>query len=140
MSEERKSDGWMNIFSGLGRKKVDKSVSVEVAEARLLTNREMAQLYAGDGIGSRVVDCVAEDASRNGFTIDDDDSEESLLKLVNKLKVPRALRLAHTFQRAFTGALIVAEFERDNDALDKPVSASAVVRGFKVYAAPDEKK
>lgn len=136
MSEEKKSDGWLNVLTGLGRRKIDKSQSVEVAQARLLTDREMAQLYAGDGIGARVVDCVAEDAARNGFTIDDDDAEESLLKLVNKLKVPRTLQTAHVFQRAFAGALIVAEFERDNDSLDKPVSASAVVRGFKVYGAP----
>lgn len=129
-------DGWTNILSRIGVRGVDKSVSVDVAPVDFLSDRKLAMIYAGDGIGAKIVDCVAEDAARNGFKILGDDADESLLKACEAVKLPQAIQLAHSYRRAFGGALLVAQYDRDAAELVKPPSPTASVVGFKVYACP----
>ena len=130
------NDGWTNILTRLGVRGVDKSVSVQVTPVEFLSDRKLASIYAGDGVGAKIVDCVAEDASRNGFKILGDDEDETLLKACESVKLPQAVQAAHAYRRAFGGALIVAQYDRDAAELTAPPSPTAVVTGFKVYACP----
>lgn len=129
-------DGWTNVLTRLGIRGVDKSVSVEVAPVDFLSERKLAMIYAGDGLGAKIADCVAEDAARNGFKILGDDDDESLLKACEAVKLPQAIQLAHAYRRAFGGALLVAQYDRDASELTAPPSPTAIVTGFKVYACP----
>ena len=130
------NDGWTNILTRLGVRGVDKSVSVEVAPVDFLSERKLAMIYAGDGLGAKIADCVAEDAARNGFKILGDGEDEALLKACELVKLPQAVQLAHAYRRAFGGALLVAQYDRDASELTAPPSPTAIVTGFKVYACP----
>lgn len=130
------NDGWTNILTRLGVKGVDKSVSVQVAPVDFLSDRKLAMIYAGDGLGAKICDVVAEDAARNGFKILGDDEDEALLKACEAVKLPQAVQLAHAYRRAFGGALLVAQYDRDAAELTAPPSSTAIVTGFKVYACP----
>lgn len=127
-------DGWTNIFTGLGRRGIDKSASVSIKRLDILPQTELAHIYAGDGIGANISDVPAADAMRNGFTIEGDDDQESKLTRCEELKIPQLLQQAHAYARAFGGALLVAQYDNDAAELDKPASATAKVTGFKVYS------
>lgn len=130
-----RADGWTSVFSKLGMRGVDKSVSVSPAVVTLLSDRELAMIYAGDGLGAKIADVVADDAMRNGFKILGDDEDESLLKLTEEVGLDEAVLLGHKYTRAFGGALLVAMYDNDSNPLEKPPSPGATVTGFKVYSS-----
>lgn len=128
-------DGWTNVLSKLGMRGVDKSVSIAPSVVTMLGERELAMIYAGDGLGAKIADVVADDAMRNGFKILGDDEDETLLKAAEDLKLDEAVLLAHKYVRAFGGALLVAQYDNDTNPLGKPPSPGATVAGFKVYSS-----
>lgn len=128
-------DGWRNVLSKLGLRGRDKSVSITPGPVTLLTTRELARVYASDGLGAKIADVVADDAMRNGFRILKDDDQETLLKACDEVGLDEALIKAYRYCRAFGGSLIVAQYDHDANPLDKPPSPGAVVDGFKVYSS-----
>lgn len=130
---QNRLDGWTNILTGLGRRGVDKSVSARAAVFRPLPQKELAYVYAGDGLGANICDVPAADAMRNGFKIEGDDDKETLLLQCEDLKLPQHAQQAHSYARAFGGAMLVAIYEHDASPLDKPPSPGAKVTKFKVY-------
>ncbi len=130
-----RADGWNNVLSKLGMRGIDKSVSIAPSTVTLLSDRELAMIYAGDGLGAKIADVVADDAMRNGFKILGDDEDESLLKATEEVKLDEAVLLGHKYTRAFGGALLVAMYDNDANPLEKPPSPGATVTGFKVYSS-----
>lgn len=134
MSNETKTDGWTNILSKLGIKGVDRSVSNTIRRFQALPQTELAHVYAGDGLGANICEVPPADAMRNGFEFEDDDTDGEWLKACERMKVPQLCQRAHSYARAFGGALVVAEYTNDTATLDKPPSSGATVTKFKVLS------
>lgn len=135
LSKGAANDGWMNVLTGLGRMGKDHTVGTRARRPRLLRYRELAWIYAGDGVGGTISDCIPDDAMKDDFGFTGDSKEEMLFKKCSELGLPEAVRLACKWRRAFGGALVVADFVNDNTNLEEPVSEGAQVRKFRVYPA-----
>ncbi len=133
--KEMKSDGWQNVLSGLGAKNRDRSVSTNFGTFHVLSNAELAHLYAGDGPATRIVNAPADDMVRNGWRITGDDAKESLYKLGEQMDMTARVCEALKWQRLFGGSLIVKEYASDGGNLESPVRKNALLVRMRVYAA-----
>ena len=129
-----KADAWQNIMTGLGRRGQDKSAHLEYGPAPILRDIELANLYDGEGIASRIVDLKPEDATKNGFEVlGDEDSE--LYPRLTRLNVQTTISRALKWARLFGGALMLIDVENSGD-LDKPLvlSKNRTIRKIRVYS------
>lgn len=133
LSEQLRMDGWTNILTKIGLKGHDRSVSNKISRLKVLSQKTLANIYAVDGIGANIADVPPADAMRNGFKLGHDDADGERLEVIERRKVPQVVQQAHAYARAFGGALVVAQYERDTAKLDKPPSSNAVATGFRVY-------
>lgn len=129
-------DGWENVLTGLGRKGRDRSVSTKMKDYDILEYDELANLYAGDGPATKIVDCVAEDMTRNGWRVNGDDAQETLYKLGEEIDLTAKVTEAMRWQRLFGGAIIVKEYAGDGSRLENPVRKNARLVRLRVYSAP----
>ena len=134
---EPHADGWKNTMTGLGKKSSDKRQHTHFGASAMIVDQELASMYAGDGIAARIVNVVADDATKNGFTIGGDSDNaitNALIALQAAPKIADALRWA----RCFGGALIMLE-TNDGLPLDQPLRPRLTgkpiqVTGLRVYA------
>lgn len=127
-------DGWANILTGLNGPG-DKGKAGHFLSSRLITRPELAAMYESNGLTTRIVDIVAEDMVRAGWTIGGDE-EGDLAKISKDLKLAQQLTLALKWVRLFGGALVVLDIQ-DGKPWDQPVDPKAKypVRAIKVYSA-----
>lgn len=85
------------------------------AHSKRLNQFELDEIYAVDGIGKKIVDCVAEDGMRS-FVECDVDLMEEMIRLEAKAKIEEAGK----FARLFGGSLLVAMID-DGQTHDKPL-------------------
>lgn len=129
-------DGWTNVLTGLGRRGKDRSVSTHMKDFEILGVDELANLYAGDGPATKIVDCVAEDMTRNSWRVNGDDAQETLYKLGEEIDLTAKVTEAMKWQRLFAGAVIVKEYMGDGARLESPVRKNARLVRLRVYSAP----
>ena len=60
-----KSDGWTNLFTGLGGK-ADKKKSTRAIPNGFLLDAELETIYADDGLGARIIDTLPDDMMKQG--------------------------------------------------------------------------
>lgn len=102
----RVMDGFKNFVTKLGVVGADKTTATQVAQAGLLTFPELNALYLGDGLGKRIVDLAANDATRAGFDFDGDPGGV-LVKKMRELRVSEEFNQALKWKRLFGGAITV---------------------------------
>lgn len=129
-------DGWTNVLTGLGRRGKDRSVSTHMKDFEILGWDELSNLYAGDGPATKIVDCVAEDMTRNSWRVNGDDAQETLYKLGEEIDLTAKVTEAMKWQRLFGGAVIVKEYMGDGARLESPVRKNARLVRLRVYSAP----
>lgn len=130
------TDGWTNVLTGLGRRGKDRSVSTHMKDFEILGWDELSNLYAGDGPATKIVDCVAEDMTRNSWRVNGDDAQETLYKLGEEIDLTAKVTEALKWQRLFAGAVIVKEYMGDGARLESPVRKNARLVRLRVYSAP----
>lgn len=134
MSLLSKLDGWGSIISGLAGRG-DKLTKSTFKSTRILHRTEIAEILAGDGVGARVVKCVPNDMTRNGWTFTGDE-DGKLYKALKDLKATAHLTRAMVWARAFGGALVMMDIA-DGKPIDQPYDpkSKAPVRGLKVFSS-----
>lgn len=134
MSLLSKLDGWGNIISGLAGRG-DKLTKSTFKSTRILHRTEIAEILAGDGVGARIVKCVPNDMTRNGWTFTGDE-DGKLYKALKDLKATSQLTRAMVWARAFGGALVMMDIA-DGKPIDQPYDpkSKAPVRGLKVFSS-----
>ena len=71
-----KSDGWINVLTGLGIRGRDKNVNAHFRLERIFEQAELDQLYRSDGVTRRIMDIVPAEMVRQGWEIEGDSNQE----------------------------------------------------------------
>ena len=126
-------DGWQSVMSGMGMKGKDKLESLEVSQLRTFADTELAQIYAGDGIGASMVDLPALDATKNGWEIQGDD-KGLLFDAQQGIGLLEACRKALTMTDLYGGALAVMMFD-GGGPLETPLNLKSPppLKSIRVY-------
>jgi phage-related protein (TIGR01555 family) len=128
-----KNDGWTNLLSGLGKRGTDKTESTEFIRDYILIDEELSTLYNGEGLGAKIIDVVANDMTKAGWTINNDE-EGKIKSEMKRLKATFNLNKALKYARLFRGALIVIVTERGK--LEKPIPTNpGAIKQLRVYSA-----
>lgn len=134
-----RQDAVSNAFSGLGTAK-DRDVYTRPAVGRSLTDREILDLYLYDRFARLIVDRPAEDATRRGWKIEVEDSDDGADPFADDLKslgARQKFRKADQWARLRGGAGVLMIVD-DNGALNEPIQGK--VRGVKalhVFSRPE---
>ena len=130
----KRSDGWANALTGLGKKGVDKTESTEFGIPPQFTDEELSNLYEGEGMGARIIDLPAKDSIRSWISTPGDPTRK-LFDELKRLKAPQAFRLALSYTRLYRGAIIVM-VEKGVMDLKKPLQKNPKeLSSLRVYSA-----
>ena len=99
-------DGWQNLMTGAGNALTDKGANTNFLLGTILTRGELAELYRGEGVSKKIVQVPVHDMTRAGFNIEGD-SENSIIKALDKIQTRQAIKKALTWARLFGGSLLV---------------------------------
>lgn len=97
-------DNWANIQKGFGSAK-DSNTKNEFGDFRVISDFELASMYAGDGWMKKVATVPAGTMVREWISISDDASG-SIAASLDKLDAQNLFKEAITWQRVFRGGLI----------------------------------
>jgi uncharacterized protein len=120
-NKQTRADGWYNALAGFG-KSFDKSNKTYFGSFYFMDRNQLSRMYVGDGLGRKIIDCIADDMTREWVEIklenkDDKDLLETTLK---KLKVEVYFNEALKWERLFGGSIIVIG-AMDGKPLDYPM-------------------
>ena len=126
------ADGWTNVLSGLGHRN-DKQHRTHFGAFQLILDVELQQMYMGDGLITRIVDCPAEDMTREWIDLEGDEEDEELAKAqmeavseaLEELDTEVAFNTALKWKRLYGGALIVMGI-LDGKTPDMPVDFNRI--------------
>jgi len=130
------TDGFLQAFTGAGTSK-DRSTFTRQKTALLLQQRELENLYIGDGMARRIVDIPAEDMTRSGIeleNLDDEELEEYIESRFDELDAMRHFNDAVRWSRLHGGAVMVFGLN-DGGTLDVPLNPEGIksVEFIRVY-------
>jgi phage-related protein (TIGR01555 family) len=118
------SSYWSNMATGLGQRQ-DKTAWTHYGNATILDDSELTQLCLGDGLASRIVNSIPQDATREGIWIEDETTRKKMDREFERLGVEEALFTALSFQRQYRGSLIIIG-AMDGRTVDQPLNEKAV--------------
>lgn len=126
-----KTDGWMNLFTGLGGK-ADKRKSTKAVPNGFLMDAELEIVYADDGLGARIIDALPDDMMKQGWRYEFENEKEGMEeqdKIYNEVfKEIRAndkLNKALKWARLYGGCLILLGVY-DGEELDQPLNLNKI--------------
>ena len=99
-------DGWQNLLSGLGITNRDKIKATTYRYDLILSERELTDLYRGEGFAKRVVDLPVREMTRKGFIIEGD-TDGKVLKEFRRLNGNVHFRNLLSWSKVYGGALMV---------------------------------
>lgn len=138
MISRMRLDGFMNALSRLGIKGRDKGASNEIAPPGIYSFQDLTMLYMGGGLAKRIVDIVANDATRAGWAINGD-ADGKILQRTKELDLVGQMADLVRWQRLYGGGLLVKNYDDGKDparALLKPYSGKKPkLIGIKTYSA-----
>ena len=114
-----KSDGWVNVLTGLGMRGRDKNVHSHFWIERIFEQAELDQLYRSDGITRRIMDIVPAEMVRQGWEIEGD-SDQKINSKMESIKASYSLITVLRWARLYGGALCVMGIA-DGLPLEEPV-------------------
>ncbi len=128
-------DGWVNLLAGLSGSS-DKTESTYFGDFNVLVDEELTRLWLGEGLGKKIISSVADDMTRNWFTVEGDSDnkiQKELVRIHAEVEVNKALKWA----RLYRGALIIVG-ANDGKLLEKPLNLKNIrsIDWLKVYSAP----
>lgn len=115
-----RSDGWINLLTGMGLRSRDKKTRTQYAGSKILDQRELADFYRTDGFAKKVVDRPVYEMLREGFEVKGDTDQVVLSYLDDlhwKAHVGKLLR----WDRLYGGALLIVG-AKDGSKLDQPLN------------------
>lgn len=129
----KRNDGWKSLLSGQGGKS-DKTESTFYNTAPSFDDRELSNMYRGEGMAKRIIDLQPNDATREWISFVDD-PQQKLEDELKRLGAKTAFRRAMSWARLYRGSIIVM-VEKGVSDLTKPLSATSKgVDSLRVYSA-----
>jgi phage-related protein (TIGR01555 family) len=101
-----RADGWMNLFTGLGIQKRDKTLSTTISRDVNLQENDLTLLFRFNGLAKRIVELPVGEMTRKGFTIKND-TDGILLKAFNDMAVAKEFRNLIRWSKVYGGAIMV---------------------------------
>lgn len=133
--EKLRADGWANVLAGLGGKMDKRKGTFFSADFdSVLLGKELDDMYQYDGLGTAVVDTVADDMTREWIHLsredeedmeDDDADIKTVMSVFNDLKAESIFNQALKWKRLFGGAIIIIG-ARDGQTLDMPLNVQKI--------------
>lgn len=99
-----RSDGWVNLLAGLGKKQ-DKAQQSYWGSFEFLDDDQLGRLYTGEGFVKRIIKTPADDMIREWITIENDEDNFIMNKL-NEIKAKTSCHEALLWMRLYGGAVI----------------------------------
>lgn len=126
-----RNDGMLNVVTGVGTVK-DAAARTQYKRDPLLRQRDVESIFAGDGLGRKIVEMPAEESLRRWLTVTGDDGE-SVVDTMEVLKTQEAVTDAYVWSRLYGGSGIVRLVDDGGD-LDQPLRINAIrrVMGYRV--------
>lgn len=126
-----KSDGWKNLFTGLGGK-ADKKSHTKARPDGFLLDQELETIYADDGLGANIIDFLPEDMVKHGWHYEFKNQKEGYEDLSREYdeffdeisandKITNALKWSRLYGG---GVILIGAF--DGNELDKPLNIRAI--------------
>ena len=114
-----KSDGWINVLTGLGLRGRDKNVHAQFRLEKIFEQAELDQLYRSDGVTRRIMDIIPSEMVRQGWEIEGD-SDQKTNAALETIKANFNLITLLRWARLYGGALCVMGIA-DGLPLEEPV-------------------
>ena len=128
------TDDWTNSLSGLGGR-ADKTTYTQYGTARLLDDGTLSEMFMGDGLSSRVVSIVAQDATREWIYLPDEKQRDIINPALELLSAEEKFSEALTWSRLYGGSLILMGI-LDGRAVDQPLNEDKI-RGIEYLKVID---
>lgn len=121
----RTMDAWSNVLSGLGQLQ-DGDTRTSFRRSSLIGRETAESIFTGDGLGRKIVELKAEEATRKGFEIEGDDGG-LITERLQAMKFATTLTNLATWARLYGGALLVRVLD-DGQELDQPLNYNRLRR------------
>lgn len=121
---EIKSDGWMNVLTGLGVCGRDKKQNGTFRLTNIFNRSELDQMYRSDGVLRLIIDLFAQEMLRQGWELEGD-AEGKIINKLEELKVNEAMANLIKWARLFGGAVCIVGIA-DGLPLDQPVDERGI--------------
>ena len=125
------ADNWTNLWQGYGIEGRDKSASTQFTQRAMLTWQERTAIYRQNWIGRRVVDDLAADATRAGFSVGvttNEELPEQIRQEWERLHLHDVLRMGMTWGLVYGGAVGLLLTD------DTPIALSAPSQGVSMQS------
>ena len=119
-----RSDGWMNVLTGLGICGRDKKENGHFRISKLFDRAELDQMYRSDGVLRLIIDLFANEMVRQGWEIEGD-VEGKIVGKLEELRVNEAMINLCKWARLFGGGICIMGIQ-DGLPLDQPVDEPAL--------------
>lgn len=138
-----KTDGWGNLFSGMGTK-ADKRKSTVHSFSGIILDKELESIYNDDGLGAKIIDSVADDMVKKGWRFDfgseieDKEQSKPYDEIFKKMKLTEKLNEAVKWARLYGGAVaIIGAY--DGERLDTPLDPKRIkkLESLKIIPRPN---
>lgn len=127
-TQKNRSDGWVNLYSGMGTTK-DKSTHTTFKASSLIPFDTLSAIYMGDGLAASIIDMFADDLTREWGKIENDpigkDGVGVIAKEMQTLDVMTAYNTAEKWSRLSGGALIIIGV-LDGSPPDRPLNIEKI--------------
>lgn len=114
-----KRDNWVNLMVGLSGTS-DKTSGTYFGTVPLLDDEELSRVWTGAGLGKKIVSVVADDMTRNWFTINED-TDGAILKELTTIDAETEVNIASKWARHYGGSIIVMGLD-DGRKLSEPLA------------------
>lgn len=121
---KNRSDGWMNILSGLGVPGRDKTTATTFRSCPVFSFVELDDLYRSDGLTKRIIDIVASEMMRQGWEVDGD-PEGLIIGQLEEIDAYSKITSLIQWARLYGGAVILLGIA-DGRPLDQPVNVNNI--------------
>lgn len=127
-----RSDGWVNLLKGLSGFS-DVTKNTYFGDVPVLDDQELSRMWAGAGLGKKIVSRPADDMTRKWITIPNDPDGE-ILKELTRLKAEKKINEALKWKRLYRGSIIVMGLN-DGRRLTNPAGKAKSIDWLRVYPA-----
>lgn len=119
-----RSDGWMNVLTGLGVCGRDKKQNAFFRITNIFNRSELDQMYRSDGVLRLIIDIFAQEMIRQGWELEGD-AEGRIIGKLEELKANEAMSNLIKWARLFGGAVCIMGIA-DGLPLDQPVDERTI--------------
>lgn len=124
--KSKRSDGWMNLLTGMGLASRDKRENTKISAPVIIDEQAANSLYRGDGFAKRIIDLPAGHMVREWFTVEGD-PDGSIIKFLDSRYVKNRIKRALRWSRLYGGSMVVLGLDDGGD-LDEELNEDNIRR------------